>query len=73
MSTKQDGKNGKNGTEKTGFFKGLGKEWRKISWKSRSDVCREAGLVILLSAVMSVIIAGLDAGILQIMEFAVRL
>ena len=73
MSTKQDGKNGKNGTEKTGFFKGLGKEWRKISWKSRNDVCREAGLVILLSAVMSVIIAGLDAGILQIMEFAVRL
>ncbi|MCD7807568.1 MAG: preprotein translocase subunit SecE [Lachnospiraceae bacterium] len=46
--------------EKTGFFKGVKAEFKKITWPDRNSVVRQSAAVIGISVVVGVIIAVLD-------------
>ena len=47
---------------KPGFFKGVQREFRKISWTSREDVVKQTTAVVVVSVICGVIIAALDTG-----------
>ena len=46
--------------KKTGFFKGLKSEYRKISWPDRTSLFKQSVAVVSISVVVGVIIALLD-------------
>lgn len=47
-------------TAKTGFFKGVANEFKKILWPSKETLTRETIAVIFFSIVIGIIIALLD-------------
>ena len=51
--------------KKTGFFKGVKSEFKKISWPDKKSLFKQTLAVILVALVLGVIIAGLD-GVLQL-------
>lgn len=46
--------------KKTGFFKGLKSEYRKISWPDRTSLLKQSVAVVCVSVVVGIIIAVLD-------------
>lgn len=46
---------------KTGFFKGVRSEWKKISWPSKNEVGKYLLLVIVISLILGVVIFALDS------------
>ena len=46
---------------KTGFFKGVKAEFKKIIWPSKSTVAKETSAVIFFGVVLGVLIAIIDA------------
>lgn len=51
-----------------GFFKGVKREYKKISWTSREDVVRQTTAVVAVSVVCGIIIAALDTGFGELMN-----
>ena len=47
--------------KKTGFFKGVKAEFKKIIWPSRASVARETGAVVFFGVALGVLIAIIDA------------
>ncbi|MBQ4424524.1 MAG: preprotein translocase subunit SecE [Lachnospiraceae bacterium] len=47
--------------KKTGFFKGVKSEFKKIIWPSKGTVAKETGAVIFFGVVLGVLIAIIDA------------
>lgn len=54
-SAKTDGK-----TKKPGFFKGLKKEFKKITWPDRKTVTKQTAAVVVVSIALGLLIALLD-------------
>ena len=46
---------------KTGFFKGVKAEFKKIIWPSKATVARETGAVVFFGVLLGVMIAVIDA------------
>lgn len=46
--------------KKTGFFKGLRNEMKKIHWPTRKEAVQYTGLVLVIAAVVSVCCGALD-------------
>ena len=47
--------------KKTGFFKGVKAEFRKIIWPNKATVAKETGAVVFFGVVLGVLIAVIDA------------
>ncbi len=47
--------------KKTGFFKGVKAEFKKIIWPSRPTVAKETGAVVFFGVALGVLIAIMDA------------
>ena len=45
---------------KPGFFKNLKSEFKKCTWPKRDDLVKQSALVIAVSVVLGVVIAGID-------------
>ncbi len=45
---------------KPGFFKNLKSEFKKCTWPKKEDLVKQSGLVIIVSLVLGVVIAGID-------------
>ncbi len=48
---------------KQGFFKGMAKEFKKITWPSKSTLAKESVAVVIISVVVGALIALIDAAI----------
>ena len=59
MVAKVEGNKGKLGT----YFRGVRSELKKVIWPSKKDLMNYTGVVIALSAVVSIIVYILDLGI----------
>ncbi|MBR1470122.1 MAG: preprotein translocase subunit SecE [Lachnospiraceae bacterium] len=46
--------------KKPGFFKGVKTEYKKISWPDKSSLTRQTVAVVVITAILSVLIAVLD-------------
>lgn len=46
--------------KKTSFFKGLKKEFRKVTWPDKKETTKQTTAVVVISLVMGVIIALMD-------------
>ena len=49
--------------QKTGFFKGVKTEFKKITWPTVSQTTKNFGIVIAVIVVMGLFIFGLDTGL----------
>ena len=58
--TAKSDKPAKNQVKKTGFFKGLKSEFKKISWPDKEATFKQSVAVVAISVVVGVIIAILD-------------
>ncbi len=47
-------------TSKKGFFKNLKKEFKRCTWPKREELVKQSSLVIVVSVVLGVVIAGID-------------
>lgn len=45
---------------KPSFFKNLKSEFKKCTWPKKEDLVKQSGLVIIVSLVLGVVIAGID-------------
>ena len=45
---------------KTGFFKNLKKEFKRCTWPKPDELMKQSSLVIVVSIVLGVVIAGID-------------
>ena len=52
-------------TQKKSWFQGLQSEFNKIIWTSRENLIKQTTAVVVITAILAVIIAVLDAAILQ--------
>ena len=50
------------------YFKGVKAEMRKVIWPDKKELINYTGVVILISAIVSIVVYLLDLGILKIME-----
>ena len=48
---------------KTGFWKGVKSEFKKIIWPNRQDVVKQTVLIIVVTIILGVVIKFLDTGI----------
>ena len=46
--------------KKTGFFKNVKSEFKKCTWPKKEELAKQSALVIVVSVVLGVVIAGLD-------------
>ena len=51
------------------YFKGVKSEWGKITWPNRQQVFVETGSVILITAIFTLLILGLDKIFIWILHF----
>ena len=47
-------------TSKPGFFKNLESEFKKCTWPKKEDLVKQSALVIVVSVLLGVLIAGVD-------------
>ena len=52
-------------TQKKSWFQGLQSEFNKIIWTSRENLVKQTTAVVVITAILAVIIAVVDAAILQ--------
>ena len=61
--------NDKETKKKPSFFKGLKKEFKKVTWPTKNDTAKQTASVVVASVVIGVIIAILDTIIQYGVEF----
>ena len=59
--------------KKTSFFKGLKKEFRKVTWPNKQELTKETVAVVIISAIVGVVIAFMDMLIQYGVEFLTKL
>ena len=47
-------------TSKPGFFKSVKSEFKKCTWPKKEDLVKQSALVIVVSVLLGVLIAGVD-------------
>ena len=47
-------------TSKTSFFKNVKSEFKKCTWPTKEDLAKQSALVITVSVLLGVLIAGID-------------
>ena len=52
-----------------GFFKGVKREFGKISWPSRQDIIKQTIAVVVVSVLLGLMIAALDLGFTTLMDY----
>ncbi len=67
------GEKGKNKALSKSWFKGLQSEFRKIKWPDKGTIGKQAVAVIVVSVILGVIIAVVDLGIQNGVDFLVNL
>lgn len=70
VKTGKTGKKKENG--KTGWFKGLKAEFKKIIWTDRKTLAKQTVAVIAISAVLCVIITLVDSGALALVNLMIK-
>lgn len=50
-------------TKKPSFFRGVKREWKKITWPTRQDVVKETVVVTIITAAMSILIGLIDMAV----------
>ena len=55
------------------FFKEIRAEWTKITWSSRKEVMSGTIAVIILSVIISVFLAVIDAGLSQVVKLLLEM
>ena len=61
----------KQSSKKSGFFKGVQTEWKKIVWPTKKQLINYSIAVILISIITSMVIGGLDFVLRSLMKFVV--
>lgn len=54
------------------YFKGVRSEMKKVIWPSRKDLINYTGVVILLSAIISIVVYFLDLGLHQVLKIFIK-
>ncbi len=57
--------------EKTGFFKRLKSEFKKVQWTDRKTLVKQTIAVIVISIILCIIITLVDSGALKLLELIV--
>lgn len=65
--------NGASGAKKTGLFKNVKSEFSKIIWADKQTVAKQSVAVIVITAILSVVIALLDAGIIELLDKVLKI
>ena len=52
-------------TQQKSWFQGLQSEFRKIVWTDRKELTKQTVAVVVITAILAVLIAVLDAGVLE--------
>ena len=47
-------------TSKPGFFKSVTSEFKKCTWPKKEELAKQSALVIVVSVILGVVIAGID-------------
>ena len=47
-------------TSKPGFFKSVKSEFKKCTWPKKEELAKQSALVIVVSVILGVVIAGMD-------------
>ncbi|MBO5485403.1 MAG: preprotein translocase subunit SecE [Eubacterium sp.] len=47
-------------TSKPGFFKSVKSEFKKCTWPKKEELAKQSALVIVVSVILGVVIAGID-------------
>lgn len=55
-----------------GWIQGLQAEFKKISWPDRQTLVKQTIAVVCITAVLGVIIAVLDSGVLQLLNLIIK-
>ncbi len=67
MAAQTGSKKGKMST----YFRGVKAEMRKVIWPSKKELINYTGVVILISAIVSIVVYLLDLGIHGILKFII--
>ena len=67
MAARTDKKKGKLST----YFRGVKAEMKKVVWPSRTELINYTGVVIIISAIISIIVYVLDLGIHGLLKFII--
>ena len=70
--TNANSKDSKNAGKKQSFFKGLKKEFKKITWPTKDDTVKQTTAVIVISLAVGAIIALLDTAIQYGVDFLIK-
>lgn len=65
--------NGASGAKKKGLFKNVKSEFSKIIWADKQTVAKQSVAVIVITAILSVVIALLDAGIIELLDKVLKI
>ncbi|MBC8591601.1 preprotein translocase subunit SecE [Wansuia hejianensis] len=68
MAAQTDSKKGKMST----YFRGVKAEMRKVVWPSKKELINYTGVVILISAIVSIVVYLLDLGIHGILKLFIK-
>jgi preprotein translocase subunit SecE len=66
------GKEKKPGESQKSWFQGLKSEFNKIVWTDRNTLVRQTIAVTVITAILSVLISIMDAGILQVINLLMK-
>lgn len=59
--------------KKRSFWAGVKSEWKKIIWPTKKDLGRQTVLVVIISVVTGALIAAIDSGALQLVNWLISL
>lgn len=68
MSAKTSAKKGKVGT----YFKGVKAEMKKVIWPTKKELTNYTGVVVLISAIVSLVVWVLDLGIHRVLSLIMK-
>lgn len=58
----------KEGVKKPNFFRGVRREFKKITWPTSGDVVKETVVVVLATVVLTALIFGVDLGSIELLK-----
>ena len=59
-------------TQKKSWFKGLQAEFKKVIWPDKQTLVKQTVAVVSITAVVGVLIAVIDSGILQLLNLLIK-
>ncbi len=59
-------------SQKKSWFQGVKAEFNKIVWTDRNTLAKQTVVVVVVTAILSVIISVMDAGILQAVSLLIK-